>query len=162
MGADLYINSIYKRAYKKYEPRFDYWCRKRDEYSKAGDKENAERAQKKVDEFYDKMHSHDGYYRDSYNATNLLWQLGLSYWNGIGEYLDQDGNMQPEQIKIFLAQVLEREVPAPEDLKLDGATIDDGENSREKWHEFFVEKRKRLIAFLGNALDRNEPIDCSF
>ena len=162
MGADMYIESINDLARSKYEPQFKYWVRKREEYAKAGDKANEEQAQKKVMEAYDNIYSPDGYFRDSYNATNLLNQLGMSYWQGVGDLVDDEGYMQPENIKVLLAEVLKREVPPAEELHLDGARIDDAEHSREGWREFFVEKRKRFIAFLGNALDRNEPIRCSF
>jgi hypothetical protein len=162
MGADMYIHSIQKLAEKKYKKQFTYWVRKRDEYSRNYDKANADKAQEKVTQAYDKMYPDEGYFRDSYNATNLLWQLELSYWNGIDGYLDKKGYMQPDKIKEFLNQVVARELPEPEALELGDATIDDGENSRENWHKFFVEKRIHLIAFLGTALDRNEPIRCSF
>ncbi len=26
-----------------------------------------------------------GYFRDAYNASNLLWQFGLSYWSDIAK-----------------------------------------------------------------------------
>jgi hypothetical protein len=159
MGADLYIQSQHDKTQKKWGPIFEAAVRKRDGFERGS--AEAEEAQKEVDAAYKGLCSPEGYFRDSYNCTSILWQLGLSWWRDVGDMLDDEGYMQPEKIKEFLAMIEAAELPEPEQLKLENATIDDGENSREAWHKSFVDHRKQLIAFLGHALDLNEPIYCS-
>jgi hypothetical protein len=44
-----------------------------------------------------------GYFRDSYNSSNLLWPFDLSWWQDVLEVLvGKEGKMSPEIISIRL------------------------------------------------------------
>jgi hypothetical protein len=44
-----------------------------------------------------------GYYRDSYNNSNLLWLFGLSWWEDVlGVLTGKDGKMSPRNAGRFL------------------------------------------------------------
>jgi hypothetical protein len=102
MGANLYINSIHQKQRNRYEPKFNHWVSVRDTYKNAGKKMAAQKAQEKVVNWFYKMNDDAGYFRDSYNRTNLLWLFDLSWWRDIGEKLiDRDGNLDPENVKQF-------------------------------------------------------------
>jgi len=55
------------------------WVERRDALKAAGAEEEAQAAQVKVEEYHAKMYE-SGYFRDSYNDTNLLWRFNLSWW----------------------------------------------------------------------------------
>lgn len=74
MEVDLYIMSIHKPHSAGYCQRFDRWVRVRD---RATTEEEKARAQKEITKYFHKMYER-GYFRDSYNLTNLLWRFGLS------------------------------------------------------------------------------------
>jgi hypothetical protein len=57
MGADLYLNSVFQKHRDKYAPKFDHWVAKRNALHKAGQREAADRAQKQVLEYFEKMHA---------------------------------------------------------------------------------------------------------
>lgn len=101
-----------------------------------------------------------GYFRDSYNGTNLFWVLGLSWWHDVN--LDDEGNMPGEEIKRLRQEVATRAADVSEArLRQLHCKIDDGENSVESWRKFFEEKRGRLLAFFDEAIALGEPIDAS-
>ena len=109
MGADLYLNSVFRKHRDKYAPKFDHWVAKRKALHKAGQREAADRAQKWVLKYYGKMHER-GYFRDSYNPSNLLWLFDLSWWQDVLEVLvDKDGKMSPRNAERFLQMLADRE-----------------------------------------------------
>ncbi len=96
----------------------------------------------------------DGYFRDSYNDYNVLWQMGLSWWRDITPMLNKKQELTVKRIKEFKAMVETREIPA-EPKAYDGkpityATRDD-----------FVEWRQKLLDYLDQAIKENIPIECS-
>ena len=106
MGTDLYMNSVFKANRDTYLSKFNFWIAVRDKLQEKGRK-NA--AQEKVYFYFDKMYEL-GYFRDSYNQTNLLWLFGLSWWRDVLNILtDKDGFMQPDQAKSFLQLLKSRE-----------------------------------------------------
>lgn len=164
MGADLYIRSISDAAEKKYEPLFNRAVVKRDKAMRAGDKEAQAKYQKTVEKYYDKMYDHPGYFRDSYNTSCLFWVLGLSWWEMIEEYGDEDNLLQPNTIQCFLSAVRARDVPPPSQDDVLRERIGGQDISVEElheWRKYFEEKRVRLIDFFLLALKLNEPIYAS-
>jgi hypothetical protein len=125
---------------------------------KAGQREAADRAQKWVLKYYGKMHER-GYFRDSYNSSNLLWLFDLSWWQDVLEVLvDKDGKMSPRNAERFLQMLADRE-PVFE-AKLKKVKPAKGETQAEV-EEYFRDKYERLKAFLRQAIDRKESIQCS-
>jgi len=158
MGAVLYLNSVFRKHRDKYAPKFDHWVAKRNALHKAGQQEAADRAQKWVLKYYGKMHER-GYFRDSYNSSNLLWLFDLSWWRDVLEVLvDKDRKMSPRNAERLLQMLADRE-PVFE-AKLKKVKPAKGETQAEV-EEYFREKYDRLKAFLRQAIDRKECIECS-
>jgi hypothetical protein len=143
MGADLYIHSSFDRAQKKYGPKFKEFVRKRDTTTNG----RKEYYQGKVWEYFDKMHG-EGYYRDSYNDLNLLWKVGLDYWEWFASYLDESRILHPENAEIILTEVVNRRHLLEE--------IEDHEERK-----YFEEKFEEFTEFLRTAIRTGEPIQCS-
>ena len=158
MGADLYLNSVFRKHRDRYAPKFDHWVAKRDTLHKAGQQEAANEAQKQVVRYYDKMYQR-GYFRDSYNSSNLLWLFELSWWQNVLDALvDQDGKMSPENAKRFLWLLEDRESVFQANL----AQVKPAEGeTRAEVEQYFRKKHERLKAFLRQAIDRKECIQCS-
>ena len=158
MGADLCLNSVFRKHRDRYAPKFDHWVAKRDTLNKAGQQAAADEAQKQVLKYYDKMYQR-GYFRDSYNSSNLLWLFELSWWRDVLEVLvAKDGKMSPENTVYFLRLLEDRESLFQANLaKVKPA---DGE-TRAEVKQYFRKKYERLKAFLRKAIDRKECIQCS-
>ena len=158
MGADLYLNSVFQKNRDKYEPKFDHWVAKRNALRKAGQLEAADEAQKSVLKYYDKMYER-GYFRDSYNPSNLLWLFGLSWWRDVLDVLvGKDGKMSPRNAKRFLQMLADREQVFEANLKK--VKPAKGETGAEV-EKYFRDKYERLKAFLRQAIDRKESVQCS-
>jgi len=108
----------------------------------------------------------EGYFRDSYNATNILWQLNLSWWADVIPMLDDECVLQADGIQTLLEMIEAEEVPPASAIKL-GATAPqmdeegDYDYSPEGWRQYFVEKRESLMAYLRSSLEGNDTIHCS-
>lgn len=177
MGADLYIKSMSDKARAKWNPVFEAACAERDRVSLRmaawgknelpdAAKKDLAAAQKKVTHTYDRMHG-SGYFRDSYNATSVMWTLGLSWWEDVGKLTDPEGNLHPDNAKM-LVEMIQRAQPLFEDLvaleaklRKDQVTLDNGKNSVASWAKFFRQKRDRLVRFFQTAIKKNEPVYCS-
>jgi len=90
----------------------------------------------------------DQYFRDSYNDSSLLWQLGLSWWSDVAPIIDAgstdaEGFSDPDTVKAVVDLVASRSLP--ESLV--------GED-----REYFEAKRKRLLGFLGTAVANREHV----
>jgi hypothetical protein len=158
VGADLYLNSVFQKNRDRYAPKFDHWVAKRNALHKAGQQEAADEAQKRVLKYYDKMHER-GYFRDSYNPSNLLWLFGLSWWQDVLNVLvGKDGKMSPRDAERLLQMLADREPVFEANLKK--VKPAKGE-TRAEVEKYFRDKYERLKAFLRQAIDRKECIQCS-
>jgi hypothetical protein len=93
----------------------------------------------------------DGYFRDSYNGWDVLWQFGLSWWNDVLPLLDSQSSLSVEKILALLALLDERQ-----------SQFDDNMTERaEDDRSYFQQKARELRGFLQQAIELNEPIDCS-
>ena len=181
MGADLYIESINKKHREKYNPAFQAAVRARDVltmgtshgellYESIVSSPGYKEAQKKVDDTFNELMESDGYFRDSYNNSSLMWVLGLSWWrmrdDGSELEFTEDGNLTPKGAKTLLEEVKKRPVPARPELRAFferkneegpwGIKLDNDEDK--EWHKYFVEKHNKFCAFLERAIDLNEDI----
>jgi len=158
VGADLYLNSVFQKHRDRCAPKFDHWVAKRNALHQAGQQAAADEAQKQVLRYYDKMYQH-GYFRDSYNSSNLLWLFDLSWWRDVSDVLvGKDGKMSPENAECFLRLLEDRESVFQANLaKVKPA---DGE-TRAEVELYFRKKYEHLKAFLRAAIDRKECIECS-
>ncbi len=97
---------------------------------------------------YESKFASAGYFRDSYNDSNLFWKLGLDYWVWFAGYLDDEGHLSPENAALVLEEIQSRK------HKLD--EIEAAEDQH-----YFHEKYDELVGFLQTAIELDEPIVCS-
>jgi hypothetical protein len=131
MGADLYIEDIHIPLLKRYEPLFEAAVRRRDQCQPGS--QEAAAAQAEVIKYYDLMFS-AGYFRDSYNATSVLWRLGLSWWTHVIPLCDEHRNPQGEALRTFreMVQAAELKLPTRSEMKRANVTVTrSGEESLE-------------------------------
>lgn len=145
MGADLFIMSIFDKNREKYQAEFDRAVERRNAETDAAKKE---KHQKKVAILWDKMYSSKGYYRDSYNSSNLLWALGLDYWIWLEGLLDDDRKMSVENMIYVVSEIKKRDI------------TQDKERSKDVLI-YLKNKKKELLQFLQLAIEMDEPIKCS-
>ena len=159
MGADLHIESVYDKLNSQYEPEFQEAVQKRDA---ATDPLEKSRWQEKVEEAYDKMNDSSGSFHDSYNSTSMMWRLGISWWQDVTPMLDGEGYLQVPSIRLLKEMVskAEMELPTEDELIEENCQIDE-KNTVESWHQYYRDKRERLLQFLDDALKLEEPIYCS-
>ena len=157
MGADSYLNSVFQKHRARYAPKFDHWVAKKNALHKAGQQEAADEAQKQVLKYYDKMNER-GYFRDSYDRSNLLCLFELSWWEDVLVFVDEDGDMTPRNARRFLEMLAEREPVFEANLKK--VKPAKGE-TRAEVEKYFRDKHERLKVFLRQAIDRRECVQCS-
>jgi len=93
----------------------------------------------------------DSYYRDSYNNTNLLWQLGLDYWVWFAGFLNKKRELTPAKTKKVLEIIRARH------CVLDGKK----ELYKKEWCDYFNEKYDELVGFLEKAIELKSNIEAS-
>lgn len=161
MGADLYIEKIHQPLVEKYQPMFKAVVRQRDRLPPGSPE--AEAAQALVTKYYDLMYS-DGYFRDSYNGTSVLWRLGLSWWRDVIPLCTKAHKLRQDKLRRFREMVANAplNLPTKEELEKEQLPVtESGEDSLEAWHQYYREKRDQLLAFLDQAIALNTPIHCS-
>jgi len=90
----------------------------------------------------------EGYYRDAYNDSNLLWRLELDYWGWFKAFLDEERLLHPDKAALILHEVESRRHLLAE--------IEDNEDRK-----YFEEKFEEFTEFLRTAVSMGEPIQCS-
>lgn len=152
MGADLWIESVSQRKRTMYKDKLDAAIKQRDSVKYPYNEEY----QDLVEFYFDKLSS-VGYYRDSYNPSNLLWRFGFSYWKNDLE-LDDAGNLPPSEAKRLLDWLKEHEpVFEASLLEIQGSADEPVEDII----RYFRMKYLRLRVFLKMAIKLNEPITWS-
>lgn len=161
MGADLYIEKIHHPLMQQYAPLFEAAVRRRD--SLPSNSKAAHAAQREVTKYYDLMYS-EGYFRDSYNATSVLWRLGLSWWQDVTPLCTRNRKLRHDKLCQFRGMVASAklELPSKEEIEKHSGKVDEqGKNSLAEWHQYYVEQRDALLAFLDKAIELNSPVHCS-
>jgi hypothetical protein len=124
-----------------------------------------------------------GYFRNSYNGTDVMWAMGLSWWGLVLPMLDENGFLPivcaRELVAMIEARPLTREALARHFLE----NVVDGDNKHpisslvvhdlmnaaisvpktlppefESFALFLVKKRTDLLAFLKKSIALDEPI----
>lgn len=155
MGADLYLKSITDKARAEFEPKFNEAVKLREE------------AQKLVDECNDMMKPENGYFRDSYNASNFLWFVELSWWEDITPMLEEDSGYLPiEGAKKFLAMLESK--PVTLDTVTSYLIKENKKHERrfnisesEGWFKRWSKDREDLMNLLKTSIETGEKIYCS-
>lgn len=161
MSADLYIEAILRPRKEKYQPLIAEAVRRRDLLPKAS--KERENVQQEVEKYLGLIYS-EGHFRDSYNATSALAHLGLSWWRDVAPLCTEEQVLKGDNLKRFRKMVTSAEwrLPTKQELRAERVSVNNtGENSLEGWHQYFVETRSRLLAFLDQAIQLNSSIICS-
>jgi hypothetical protein len=93
----------------------------------------------------------NGYFRDSYNCYNLLWQLRLDYWNFINKMLDKNDELSVEKSKKLLKIVKDNYNYLDTTMSL----------MTKENKKYFSEKYQEFVSFLERAIETKSPIECS-
>ena len=161
MGADIYLESVSDKLRAAKEKEFNDAVKVRNAI-KDDNSEAFKQAQAKVSETYDAMYA-DGYFRDSYNGSSLFWVLGLSWWNDVGDLLDE-GYLPIPNAKKLLKMVqdapltLETVQTYLNEQNKKGETYKD---TAQEWFDHWVKKRQNFIEMLHRSIELNEPLRCS-
>lgn len=170
MGADIYLNSKFNKNYDKVQKEIDELERL---YKSTAPQSILDAADGETDKFnemrldlLEKQYS-VGYFRDSYNNSSILSQLGLSWSGDIAQRLE-DSMLQVEDCKWLLEEVKNRRIgegvvqeKAMTSLyQVLGLTKPDIELDSEMI-EYFVNKKIKFMDLLQDAIDLNEPLYCS-
>ena len=105
-----------------------------------------------------------GYFRDSYNESNVLWRLGLSYWQlenqiPIGKI---KSGLTPKQVRIFKEEI-EKHKPVmekffKEELTEDWLKANNCQTGVAGWIKWWTERYDKLIKFLDHAIELKSGI----
>lgn len=107
---------------------------------------------------YELMYS-KGYFRDSYNQTNLLWRLGLSYWKDLEGWLDGEGHMSIANMRAFADIIKGGDIVPVGKMEGDERLIEDTDGYRASdWQAYFEGKRRDLLELLATAIKKREPL----
>ncbi|MEM3452114.1 MAG: hypothetical protein QW835_00610 [Candidatus Hadarchaeum sp.] len=156
MGAELYIESIFNDAYRRWAPIFERLVIVRDRAISRG--EDAEEIQLQIRKVYNRMYPRSGYFCDNYNGTCLLWRLGLSWWEDV-DPLVKDGYLYTNEIRKLICMVKKAKwIDLNEYVKEYSLQIDDKDNSPDAWEIYFLGKKRHLLSLLNRALRIGEPI----
>lgn len=105
-----------------------------------------------------------GYFRDSYNDSNILWKLGLSYWQ-LEKQIPDLGKVKSaltvKQTKILYLEIINREPKLQSFLNtLDEAWLKEHHCTTgvEEWKKFWTKKYADLKKFLEHAIELKSAI----
>jgi hypothetical protein len=148
MGADLYISPLFDPQHKEWESQFNLAVAERDRLTE-GTPEYA-LAQKRVEYCYSQMYE-KGYFRDSYNDSDLLWKFDLSWWEDVIPMLEEESRLSPPKAAQLLAMLKQKEVAFCDNLASLPAPA----------KRYFTKKYAQLQKFLKQAIELGVPIECS-
>jgi len=148
MGADLYIDSLFRPQHARWKALFEKAAQEQDQF-RVGTAE-WHRAQERVHTCFRQMYA-SGYFRDPYNPWDLLWQFGLSWADAVIPLLDVDSRLSPEGATKLLRMLFEREGVFTCRLALVSASD----------AKYFHDRYSELQAFLTQAITFGESIECS-
>jgi hypothetical protein len=175
MGADIYLQSLYK-AFEMAIAPFDA---------------STETAEDFGNRFLDAQRVSGGYFRNAYNAGDIMWAMGLS-WNGtVSSMLDDDGCLPiakaRELIEMIEARPLTRErvgahifehmtdgvephpICGPIMQKVEEAIAAERGEDAPKFGPpdldhlfgFLNTRRDQLLVILRKSIELDEPLRCS-
>lgn len=160
MGAELYIERIQRPLLHRYQPLFLAALQKRNQ-APAGSKAAAT-AQAEL-EHYGALMQSKGYFRDNYNATSVLWRLGLSWWDDVMPLCDEQGKLNGPALVKFRQMVRDAKLTPPTrpELEAQGLRVAKADKySVAGWQTYFQKAHARLMAFLDDAIARDSAVVC--
>jgi hypothetical protein len=136
---------------------------------------------------YRALQSSGGYFRNGYNNGDVMWAMGLSWWNTVRPMLDEQGYLSIAKAKELVALIENRPFTKEvfgrhylenifggtrhpvqtmfqslEQAAEDTAVSLQSENRQFKEiYELVLEKRQALLDLLNKSIQLNEPLYCS-
>jgi hypothetical protein len=178
MGADLYLMS--------YEPQLEeamkHW---ESDFPSSRDPQVILRA---VEASYAYQAAIGGYFRNGYNAGDVMWAMGLSWSRDVGPMVDDEGCLPLDHAQRLIDMIearplgrseiakhyLEHMTNGKEEHPLTGPMLEAmraGDNDSEPEHllppdfdelaEFLTGKQTELLAILRKSVGLGEPLRCS-
>jgi hypothetical protein len=187
MGVDIYLNSIWEPFWSAFEGSLADG-RLQKEVDRAMAAHDIEKATTVV---YDAYRASGGYFRNGYNAGDVMWAMGLSWSGDVGPMLDAKHFLSIENARKLVAMIearpLTRERIARHILEhmTDGkgphpvtgptfalmneayaeATGDAAPPLRppdfEKLSTFLLKRREELLVILRKSIELDEPLEIS-
>jgi hypothetical protein len=168
MGADLYLESLWEPFIKQYEKR------------ERPNVDGPDATLAAVGDIFEDFRSSGGYFRNGYNAGDVMFAMGLSWYGTVLPMLDDSGHLPIDQARKLLAMIEERPLtgerlsqhylehmcndadPHPEFGRLrqhdpEPWVPPDFEN----WAQFLRQRHEQLIVILRKSIALNEPLLCS-
>lgn len=171
MGADIYLNSKFNKNYEEVQKQIDdlealFKSTHKQTVFDVADGDN-DKLFELTRPLLDKQYA-VGYFRDSYNSSSLLSQLGLSWSSDVGSRLDNDCCLSVEDCKWLLDEINNRRIgeSVTEEPMMSrlfsvlGMEKTDTSLDAERL-EYFVKKKSMLTNLLLDAIEMNEPLYCS-
>lgn len=153
MGADIYYDGPH---YKEEQRLWEAYQNEKNEAEK-------EFHWLKLKKFWDTREDAD-YFRDSYNNTSVLWQMGLSWWQDVGKVLDDEG-LLPIAEAIKLRDYIEKHPIVREEITWEDwdtkKPVVFSDEERDEWFEYFTKKRQDFLDMLDRSIENNSPLICS-
>jgi hypothetical protein len=178
MGADLQLSSIF-------DPWLDAYWAKREAQPR-----DVQEALALAHNTYDDYASSGAYFRNGYNAGDVMWALGLSWHGTVKSMLDESHHLPTDKARELVAMIearpLTREsvgkhllahmtngkeehpVMGPIHEMMVEAAVEAGVPAGPKLPpnfdelmSFLTKKREALLALLRKSIDLNEPLSCS-
>jgi hypothetical protein len=183
MGVDIYLNSIWNPWVETH--RQDLLN------PETSDADNIDDfihdILRRSNEVFDKARSSGGYFRNGYNAGDVMWAMGLSWRNDVGAMLDSECRLPIDHARDLFAKiearpltreriaqhifehitngVLEHPVTGHiQDLLTDAANGDTRPLAPPDLDElsgFLCKRRDELLVILRKSIELGEPLVCS-
>jgi hypothetical protein len=167
MGADLYLESLWKPFMEQYEKR---------ERPHIDDSDDADAVIAAAECMFDDFRSSGGYFRNGYNCGDVMFAMGLSWHDTVRPLLDDSGHLPIDQAHKLLAIVEERPLTRERlsrhylEHMCNGVEPDSfGWLREEAWGppdfenlaQFLRQRHEQLVAILRKSIELNEPLLCS-
>lgn len=121
-----------------------------------------------ADLYIEGVSTDDGYFRDCYNHTSVLWRLitpagkALSWWVDVVP-LSSQGIMNVQNAEKFLAMIDACRLDLPNTLEWfkQNNLVCTNDADIAIWHDAWKNELRELISFLRRAIDQKKRIECS-
>jgi len=98
MGADIYLKSVWEPWWKENEKRI---CA----FPNIDQTSDGAAVTAATNKLYDDMRGSGGYFRNGYNAGDVMWAMGLSWQRTVEPMLDADSYLPVDRARELLAMI---------------------------------------------------------
>lgn len=155
MGADIYLESKFRKNHDLYKEKFEKAVTARDMETNPLERN---RLQILVSEYFDKMYS-EGYFRDSYNPSSFMAVIDLSWWVDVVPMLNKKGYLPIKNTRKLLKMIEDR--PMTDDRIEAHMKKHNIHTEKVEWKKFFKKQHEEFRALLQESIDLKEPLRMS-